>query len=325
MAMAETQSGVASCPVCGGKGKRSGVHRNGLRRFRCTACKKTYTEDHQARFRIEDYLKEKRGIMAIRMLLEGSSIRTVERLTDIHRDSIMKLLVIAGQRCEAVLDRVVRSVAVEDVQADEVWSYVYCKEKNKLPENAHNDSIGDCYTWIALDRKSKLVLAYSVGRRTNRQAMDLMYKLRLATSDDRFQLSTDGLMSYVIAVDEILGDRVDFAQLVKQYAQPREGEQRYSPAPFVAAYKVPVSGNPDPDRICTSHVERFNLTMRMSIRRMTRLTNAFSKKLENHKAAVSLGIAYYNLCRLHSTIRITPAMEAGITDRVWSVEDLLSA
>ena len=139
----------------------------------------------------------------------------------------------------------------------------------------------------------------------------LMRKLRNATTEDRFQLSTDGLMSYIAAVDEMLGDRVDFAQLIKTYLAPREGEQRYSPAPFVAAFKVPVIGNPDPDRICTSHVERFNLTLRMGIRRMTRLTNAFSKKLENHKAVMSLSIAYYNVCKIHGSLRVTPAMEAG--------------
>ncbi|HXT41419.1 MAG TPA: hypothetical protein VN887_15545 [Candidatus Angelobacter sp.] len=170
-----------------------------------------------------------------------------------------------------------------------------------------------------------LVLAFSVGRRSLHHAMGLMRKLRRATSDDRFQLSTDGLQSYIAAVDEMVSDCCDFAQLVKIYAAPREGEHRYSPADIVEAVPVRISGNPDPARICTSHVECFNLTLRMGIRRMTRLTNTFSKKLENHKAAIALHIAYYNFCRIHQSLRVTPAMESGITDRVWTIADLLNA
>jgi IS1 family transposase len=185
--------------------------------------------------------------------------------------------------------------------------------------------VGDCYVWIALETNTKLVLAYSVGRRTLAHAMDLMLKLRRATSENRFQLSTDGLNSYIAAVDEMLGDRVDFAQLIKTYSVPVEFERRYSPPEFVSAFRVPISGNPDPDRVSTSHVERFNLTLRMSIRRLTRLTNGFSRKLENHRAAISLCIAYYNFCRLHQTLRVTPAMEAGVTDRLWDIRELLEA
>jgi IS1 family transposase len=170
------------------------------------------------------------------------------------------------------------------------------------------------------------VLAFVVGRRTLENAMDLALKVRRATSKNtRFQLTTDGLEAYVTAVDEILSDRCDFAQLIKIYAAPREGTQRYSPAEVVEAVPVVISGNPDPARICTSHVERQNLTMRMQIRRMTRLTNGFSKKLENHRAAIALHFAYYNFCRIHGSLRVTPAMEAGITDHIWSVRELLSS
>jgi IS1 family transposase len=197
------------------------------------------------------------------------------------------------------------------------------QEKNKGPELAHNDELGDCYTWIALETNSKIVLSYSVGRRTLVHAFDLMLKLRRATSIDRFQLTTDGLNSYLPAVDEMPRDRVDFAQLIKTYAVPQEPERRYSPAEFVCATPNRVSGNPDPDRICTSHVERFNLTLRMMVRRMTRLTNAFSRKLRNHRAAISLAIAYYNFSKIHSSLRVTPAMEAGITDHVWTLTELM--
>jgi IS1 family transposase len=289
------------------------------------ACHRTFTEDHKPAFRIEDYLFTDQGRMAIKLLLEGCSVRSAERLTGLHRDAILRLLVEAGKRCDRLMAERVQNVPAKDVAADECWSFVQMKEKNKGPERAHDDTVGDCYVWIALETNSKLVLSYSVGRRTLAHAMDLMLKLRRATTEDRFQLTTDGLGSYIAAVDEMLGDRVDFAQLIKTYAQPQEPERRYSPPDFVSASPVPVFGNPDPDRISTSHVERFNLTLRMSIRRMTRLTNAFSRKLENHRAAISLCIAYYNFCRLHQTLRVTPAMEAGITDRLWNIQELLEA
>ena len=313
-----------ACPKCGNAAKRFGRHRNGLQRFRCLSCRKTFTEDHKSAFQVVDYLKDPRGLMAIRMLVEGCSVRTVERLTEIRRDTIIDLLLIAGQRCEKLMDSL-RNVPATDVQMDECWNFVYCKEKNKGPEDAHNDEIGDCYNWVAIDRPTKLVLAFLCGRRTNENAMELARKVRLATSPDvRFQLTTDGLQAYIAAVDEMLMDRCDYAQLVKTYAQPVENEKRYSPAECTGAVKVVISGNPDRKRICTSHVERQNLTMRMQIRRLTRLTNAFSKKLENHQAAIALHYAWYNFCQIHGSLRVTPAMEAGIADHVWSVKELLA-
>jgi IS1 family transposase len=258
------------------------------------------------------------------MLVEGCSVRTVERLTGIRRDTIIDLLLIAGRKCEKLMDSL-RNVPATDIQMYECWNCVYCKEKNKGPEDAHNDEIGDCYNWVAIDRPTKLVLAFVVGRRTSANAMELCRKVRRATSPDvRFQLTTDGLQAYIAAVDEMLLDRWDFAQLVKIYASPREGEQRYSPADCTGALKVVISGNPDKSKICTSHGERQNLTMRMQIRRLTRLTNGFSKKLDNHKAAVALHFGFYNFCQLHGTLRVTPAMEAGITDHVWDVTELLA-
>src|SRR5579872_555887 len=310
-----------NCPSCQSESKRFGKHRNGLQRYRCLGCRKTFTEDHAPAFRIEDYLNDPRGVMAIQLLIEGCSIRTAERVTGLHRDAIMRLLVTLGERCEALLASLVRNVKVSDVQADEIWAYVGKKEGHKGPEEAHNDSIGDCYTWVAMEARTKLVLAFVVGRRTGANAMELMRKVRLSTStDSRFQLTTDGLISYLPAVDEMLADRADFAQLVKTYKTPREGEARYSPPEFESAHKVVISGNPSKYRICTSHIERQNLTMRMSLRRFTRLTNAFSKKLENHRAAVALHFAYYNLCRYHQTLRVTPAMEAKVTDHVWTLQ-----
>jgi transposase-like protein/IS1 family transposase len=314
-----------SCPKCGNAAKRFGRHRNGLQRFRCLSCKKTFTEDHQAPFQVGDYLKDARGQMAIRMLVEGCSVRTVERLTGIRRDSIIALLLIAGQRCEKLMDSL-RNVSATDIQMDEAWNFIYCKEAHREGTAREDDeTIGDCYNWVAIDRPTKMVLAFVCGKRTGENAMELARKVRRVTNPNvRFQLITDGLQSYIAAVDEMLLDRCDFAQLVKVYAAPCEGEHRYSPADCVGATPVVISGNPDPAKICTSHVERQNLTMRMQIRRMTRLTNGFSKKIENHRAAVALHFGFYNFCQLHGSLRVTPAMEAGITDHVCDVNELLT-
>ncbi len=263
--------------------------------------------------------------MAIQLLVEGCSVRTVERITGIHRDAILQLLVIAGSRCETLLGSLIRNVPVKDVEADEVWAFVGMKEKQKKGDNANNDQLGDCYCWVAIERNTKLVLSYVVGRRSLENAFALMRKLRNATSPhQRFQLTTDGLKAYEVAVDELLSDRCDFAQLIKIYASPREGDQRYSPGEVVEAVPVVISGDPKPERICTSHVERAHLTMRMHMRRLTRLTNAFSKKFNNHKSAIDLHFAYYNFVKIHQSLRVTPAMEAGITDHVWNIAELLA-
>ncbi len=315
---------ASKCPACQSQAKRFGYHRNGLRRFRCLSCRKTFTEPHKAAFRVADYLNEQRGRAAIQLLVEGCSVRTVERATGLHRDTIIELLVIAGKRCEAIMDRIA-NVKCREVQADEIWGFIACKEKNKPEDEAEDSERGDCYTWVAMERYSKLVLAFVVGRRTLPNAMELMSKVRRATSPARFQLTTDGLNSYIAAVDEFLSDRCDYAQLVKVYAQETpEDARRYSPAECCGAEKVIISGNPDLSKVCTSHIERQNLTMRMRIRRLTRLTNAFSRKLENHRAAIALHFAYYNFCLIHGSLRVTPAMEAGITDRVWEIAELLA-
>jgi len=315
------------CPKCGSESSKCfGRHRNGLQRYRCLACRATFTEDHAPSFRTEDYLKEKRGLAALRMLLEGCSVRSVERMTGIRRDTIIDLLLIAGERCEKLMDRLVRDVPATEVQTDEIWGYCRKKEGHKRPDEYQDDTIGDVWTWVALERNTKLILAFAVGRRTLEKAFELTFKLRRATNPNvRFQLTSDGLRAYRTAVDEMLADRCDFAQLIKYYSMPQMNEIRYSPARMIEAMPVPMSGDPDPARICTSHVERQNLTMRMQIRRLTRLTNGFSKKLESHKAAIALHVAYYNFCRLHGSIRVTPAMEAGIADHMWNLRELLDA
>jgi IS1 family transposase len=212
-------------------------------------------------------------------------------------------------------------VPVKEIQADEIWSFIGKKEK--ALQRKDDPTFGDAYCFVGIERNSKLVLAWHLGRRTSRDAEAFTEKLNEAASG-KFQITTDGFKGYIDAVSRSLGTRVDFAQLIKVYAATPEGERRYSPAEVVAMEVVPIIGRPDPKKICTSHVERQNLTMRMQIRRFTRLTNGFSKKWENHYAMLALYFAYYNFVRIHSTIRVTPAMEAGLTDHVWTLKELLT-
>lgn len=300
--------------------KRFGKDRKGHQRYRCAHCSKTFTEPHKGHF-FGMYTPSEKAALILKMLVEGMSVRSVERLTGVHRDTILKLLVLAGERCQRLLEERIRQVAVRDVQCDEIWGYVGCKEKNN---ESGNPLRGDAYCFVALERNTKLVISWHLGQRTAENTVVFTEKINEAARG-RFQITTDGFPAYRDAVDYSLGTRVDFAQLVKVYQAPRDGEQRYSPAEVVDAVPVPRCGKPDFDKICTSHVERQNLSIRMGMRRMTRLTNAFSKKWENLKAAYALWFAFYNFCRVHSTLRITPAMEAGISDHIWSIGELLGA
>ena len=258
------------------------------------------------------------------MPLEGNSIRSVERITDLHRDTIMRLLVLAGEKCAVMFGKLVVNVPVQDVQCDEIWGYVFKKEGHKLPMEENDNSIGDAYTFVGIARNSKLVLNFALGRRDQSTTDVFIEGVRSATAPGRFQISTDGFQPYVSAITTTLSDRCDFAQLIKVYAASTEGEHRYSPPDVVEALPKTIMVEPDRKRICTSHIERQNLTMRMQIRRLTRLTNAFSKKWDNLWAALCLHFAWYNSCRIHQTLRITPAMAAGITDHVWELSELLS-
>jgi len=245
MQTVENNTAATSCPNCGNAAKRFGRHRNGLQRFRCLACRKTFTEAHTPAFRIEDLLATDQGRMAIQLLVEGCSVRTTERVSGLHRDSILRLLIEAGKRCEKLMDRMIRDVPATDVQTDEIWGYVGKKEGHKRPEEFQNDSIGDVWTWVAIERNTKVVLAFTVGRRTLDEAFRLALKLRRATSpNQRFQLTSDGLQVYRTAVDEMLADRCDFAQLIKFYSQPIQTEQRYSPPRMLEAVPVAVFGDP---------------------------------------------------------------------------------
>jgi transposase-like protein/IS1 family transposase len=307
------------CEDCKVECQRFGKHRNGLRRFRCPKCKRTYTEAH-TRTLGSMYIPWDKALLAVQLLLEGNSIRSTERISGLDKNTIMRVLVLAGEKCEEVSSKLIRSVPVKEIQADEIWSFIGKKEKRLQPDD--DPTLGDAYCFVGIERINKLVLAWHLGRRTAKDTEAFTEKLYQTTSG-HFQITTDGFQPYRDAVSYSLGTRVDFAQLIKVYAAAPEGERRYSPAEVVSTEVVPVIGQPDPAKICTSHVERSNLTMRMQIRRFTRLTNAFSKKWENHHAALSLYFAYYNFVRIHSTLRVTPAMEAGLTDHVWTLRELL--
>lgn len=264
-------------------------------------------------------------VAIVSALAEGCSIRTVERLTSAHRDTIMRLGVAVGEGCHTVNDGLMRNLNVGCIELDEIWSYVGKKQKRLGPDDTRAE-LGDQYVFVALDATRKAILAYAVGKRdgatTNAFCCDLRARIL-----NRPQITADGFRPYVDAIECSFGADVDFAQLVKQY----EGEpgpdaaRRYSPGWVVGITQTRVVGSPNSARISTSYVERQNLTVRMQCRRFTRLTNAFSKKLRNHKAAVSLYVAHYNLCRVHETLRITPAMALNVTNHIWTIGELVEA
>mgnify|MGYP001561240293 CR=1 FL=1 len=269
-------------------------------------------------------LKREKQEMILKLLVEGNSVRSTSRLTGAHVKTILDLLVRVGEACERVHDETMRDLPCEDIQLDEIWCFVAKKQRHL--DQGDPTEWGDAYTFTALDRKTKLIAAYTVGKRDGWNAASVLLDLqaRLAPRA-RTLLSSDGFEAYPNAVEGAFGSDADYGMIVKDYGSEDAGRGRYSPPKVLGVEKLAVSGHPDLDRICTSHVERQNLTMRMMMRRFTRLTNAFSKKLRNLRAAVALYFAYYNLCRVHQTLRVTPAMEAGVTDRIWTVGDLLDA
>jgi IS1 family transposase len=258
----------------------------------------------------------------LQMLCEGNSMRSVSRMADVSINTVSKLLVDAGRFCQAFHDEMVRDVNAKRVQADEIWSFVAAKAKNVTPEILEkNPAAGDCWTWTAIDADSKLVIAFLVGARDGFCAELLMRDLESRIVADQTQLTTDQLNVYLKAVDLAFKGSIDYAMLHKVYKGVSDG--KYSPAECIGCTKVTVTGDPDPKHISTSYVERANLTMRMSMRRFTRLTNAFSKKFENHAAMVAIYTVWYNWVRIHKTLRVTPAMEAKLTDRTWSLVELV--
>ncbi len=262
-------------------------------------------------------------IQIIHLLCEGSSIRAIERVTGVNKITITKLLVDAGKACEAFHNEAVRNVRSKRVQCDEIWSFCYAKQKNVKMAKAAPEGAGDAWTWTALDADSKLIISYLVGSRDAGYANEFIQDVadRLA---NRVQLTTDGLKAYLKAVDGAFGSAIDYAQLVKLYGDAPSSAGRYSPAECTGAKKTRVEGKPDLAHVSTSYVERQNLTMRMHMRRFTRLTNGFSKKIENHAYAVALHMMYYNFVKIHGKLRMSPAMAAGIENRLWEVSDIVA-
>lgn len=312
------------CPNCPGRAIKWGKDRAGNQRFRCRDCGATFA-DRPVRPLGNLRIDMDRAVLVLSLLTEGSSIRSAERITGHHRDTITRLLVFAGSKCESLLNRLVQGVEAKDVQADELWSFVGMKEKTKTRRKVNDSELGDAYTFIGIDRDTKLVLAHHVGRRTAEDTNRFALNLACATSG-RFQLSVDGFNAYPAAVEAHFGARVDFAQVIKTFSgEGLDSERRYSPPSITGIEKIVVSGNPDEARICTSHVERTNLHVRMQMRRFTRLTTGFSRKRENLRAAVALHFAAYNFTWMHSSIRMTPAMKAGITRKPWNLREVLMA
>ncbi|MGF1623357.1 MAG: IS1 family transposase [Alphaproteobacteria bacterium] len=260
----------------------------------------------------------------LHLLCEGSSIRAITRITGASKNTVVKLLVDAGKACMAYHDEHVRDVTTKRVQVDETWSFIYSKQKNVAAAKAAPVGAGDVWTWTALDADSKLIVSYFVGGRDGECAMWFMDDLRSRLSN-RVQLTSDGHKAYLEAVEGAFGADVDYAQIVKLYGTaPEAAKGRYSPAECIGARKERIEGNPDYNHVSTSHVERQNLTMRMHMRRFTRLTNAFSKKVENHAYAVALHMMYYNFVRIHSKLRMSPVMAAGVSDRLWEIGDIVA-
>lgn len=268
---------------------------------------------------------EKRS-QIIHLLAEGNSMRATTRLADVSKNTVAKLLADVGAACLQYQDETLRDLPCKRIQCDEIWSFCYAKQKNVPLDKLGQFGYGDVWTWTAICSDTKLVPSWHIGNRNAEDALCFMDDLasRLA---NRVQLTTDGHKPYLIAVEEAFGAGIDYAMLIKMYGQSEGGpkvsaERKYSPAICTGAEKRPISGKPDPAHVSTSYVERQNLTMRMNMRRFTRLTNAFSKKVDNLNHAVSLHFMYYNFCRIHQTLRMTPAMKAGIANHIWEVSEI---
>ena len=292
-----------------------------LQRFKCADCGKTFTEYRPkpiGNMRID----LDRACMALNLLVEGTSVRTAERIVGLHRDTICALIISVGPNLDRFHQRAVVNVPVQDVQIDEIWDFVG-KKSRQVQEG--EVGVGDAWTYTAIERETKILLSYHFGKRNAVDTDRFLTKLRHAVDDtQRYQITSDGFQAYRYGVPLALGSIVDFGQLIKRYSASQT-ETRYSPAAIVSCERVSRFGSPAEDRICTSHVERMNLTIRMSLRRFTRLTNAFSKSLDHHTAMQSIFFSWYNWCRKHSTIGCTPAMASGLIEKPLTIRQLLEA
>ncbi len=312
-----------NCPYCNGLPKKNGKDRDGNQRFMCKECGKTYIEKLDKPLD-EMRLERDKAILCLKLLVEGNSIRSTERIANVHRDTILRLLEKVGKKCEKLHYDLVQGMPINNLEADEIWAFVGMKQKTANKQGLdENDKVGSTYTFTSIEGNSKMIVAWHLGKRTEQDALIFLEKIYEISKDTngRFQMSTDGWRGYDHTVNEVL-PQADYGQVIKIYGQPNPEQVRYSGSEVIEIKKRIVAGNPNLDSISTSYVERQNLTMRMSMRRMTRLTNGFSKKFENLGYAIALHFAYYNYCRVHKTLRCTPAMAADITKSVWEIEDL---
>ncbi|QEL16463.1 IS1/IS1595 family N-terminal zinc-binding domain-containing protein [Limnoglobus roseus] len=321
------------CPTCQIEARKFGKDRHGNQRFQCLTCKKTFS-DKPASPLGDMRLDLDAAEQCLNLLLEGMSIRAAARVTKTNRKTILALLVMMGERCQWLLEGRINKMAVVDVQCDEIWGFVGMKEKTRLSTHPDIVGVGDAYCFTAIERETKMLLAWHLGTRSREDA-ELFAAMLAAATSGRFQVTTDGFRPYATAIPGAM-PHADFAQLVKTYATKGD-EGKYSPGEVTGTIKTPKNGHPDEEKISTSHVERHNLTIRMQNRRMTRLTNAFSKKWENHAAALALQFAFYNFCRPHTTLTeatrgedkskkavpTTPAMRAGLEDHPWTVREVI--
>ncbi len=265
-------------------------------------------------------LKREKQLAVLSALVEGNSIRSIERMTGVHRDTILRMMNKVGNGCQRLLDARMRALPCKLVQVDEVWTFVQKKQKFVLPDEG--PEVGDQYVFVALDAQSKLVPSFVVGKREPSVAQEFIRDLETRLAN-RVQLTTDGFTPYPKAVEDAFGSNIDYAQLVKEYEAERAGEARYSPPRIKSVTIVPVVGSPNMGYVSTSHVERQNLTIRMQVRRFTRLTNAFSKKLCNLRSALALHFAHYNFVRIHSAKGVAPVVSAGLENHTWTMAELL--
>ena len=301
--------------------KKDGKNRNGTQRYKCKDCGVRFSDEKPLGAMRTSVDK---AAMALSLMLEGMSVRATERLTGLCRQTICDLILVAGEKCQAFSDSMIVDVQAEDIQCDEIWSFCGMKQKQATARSL-GPEVGDSWTYVAVERNTKLILATYVGQRDLCHTDRFLKKLeRAVDTSNRIHVSTDGWHGYQYGVPFALGSNVDFGMLIKRYAS-QQSETRYSPATIISAEKVPMFGNPSEDRICTSHIESLNQKIRMHLRRFTRLTAAHSKSLDHHIAMQHIFFCWYNFCRKHSTIRKTPAMASGIVDRKLKLKSILSA
>jgi transposase-like protein/IS1 family transposase len=299
---------------------KHGKDRKGNQRYKCALCGLTFA-DETAKPLGDMRTSVDVAAQALALMFEGMSVRSVQRITGLCRHTLADLIAVIGDNCQRLLTSKIKAVPVKDVQIDELWSFVGCKEKTRFSKN-YGPEVGDSWTFIAIERDTKLILAHEVGLRDHGTCVTFLHKVNAATAG-HFQVTTDGLKTYTMNIPFILGSRVDFAQLIKTYAN-NQAETRYSPAVIVGAEKQPIMGSPNEAKISTSHIERFNLTLRTCLRRFTRLTIAHSKSLKHHVAMQAIFMAWYNFGRKHETLKgRTPAMASGLAEKPWSVKELI--